>query len=189
MPNSPNTSGESTNAAIDNSLHSVEAQLAKAVDVIKQQIAFYNQLLLLSGATITLTFTATASFHSHGGKGIVAIGFLIFVWILLVYAMLACLAANWCTIACLTHRTIVTSGVMTAAHQTRLKIAARNHAPEADLPSHETAVEVAKQSEVQMKGANKLERISGLLGLSAQLAVAIAYVLLLWFMSQNIRDL
>jgi hypothetical protein len=180
---------DNVHTATDRSLAAIELQIAKTTDILKQQLSFYDRLLLLAGATITLTFTATASFHSHSPKAVASVASLEAAWIFLVYAMLACLASNWCTIVYLSHQTVITSNVMLGARNALLQMVARDHNPAVELVSTDTAVEAAKRSEPNVLAAKKMEKLSRHLGRSAQIAIMVAYVTLLFFLLRNVQNI
>lgn len=180
---------ERVEAAMGRTIDTTDQQVARVVDAVKLKIAFYDRLLLLSGATITLTFTATSTFHANSGKLILGTRFLIWGWILLIYAILACLASNWLSISSGIQQSTMVMTVMASARHTLLKMAVDAYKPGAPFPKNDLSDEQLKKQAIQGKSRELIERIANYFGVSAQLAVCGAYILLLRFLIGNISSI
>jgi hypothetical protein len=180
---------ERMEAAMSRTIETTDEQVARVVEAVKLKIAFYDRLLLLSGATVTLTFTATSTLHANSAKLLLATRFLILGWILLVYSILACIASNWLSISAGIQQSTMVMTVMAAARHTLLKMAVQAYKPDAPFPDNaQTPAELEKQAR-QGKSREIIEKISNYLGFSAQLAVCGAYILLLRFLIKNILSI
>src|ERR1700758_48025 len=73
---------------------SMQELVSPAAEVQKLHISFWDKLVLLNAGTLTLSFTAAASFHGHTiGDG--GVGYLFAAWKLLILSMIFALLAQW----------------------------------------------------------------------------------------------
>jgi hypothetical protein len=189
MSNSKAEARARVDTAADRTLDTADVQIARVGETLKLKIAFYDRLLLLSGATITLTFTVTSSLHLSTGKHLEATALLLWSWKLLIYAILACLAANWMSVVLNITQTTAVMQSMALMRSKLLKMAVHEYKPGAPFPDNELSPEEVKKQAVKTKSRVITEKVSNYIGFSAQLAVAGAYILLLRFLARNISNI
>ena len=189
MTNRPEVQ-QAEESAFQRAADTARAHWERVIDISKQRIAFHDRLLLISGGTITLSFTAATAFQSKSSHAqILYGGELTAAWILLISSMFLSLLFSWFTLSSLVHLNARTT---IGRHITNSEFASYVSASLMTILNPKL-LNLEKGSEVLLEHHNQYSlvtsRIAAVCGLVAQGCFYSAYICLFLFVRSNLFGL
>jgi hypothetical protein len=162
-------------------------------EFLKHRISYFDKLIILNGGTLTLSFSAAATFYAHAaGKNHIPFSSLLTAWKLLMFSIVAALASNWLTMSASQKSYSLAANRLSRLRMLGFLVYFRDAYPNfrnVDLtPAIETK-EIAAKELTENRVAKWADRVALFLGFLAQLTTFASYVYLYKFAGANVLAL